>query len=35
MTLTEEQHRIRSQGVGGSDAIKLMTGDWYDLWAEN
>jgi predicted phage-related endonuclease len=34
MTLTEEQHRIRSQGVGGSDANKLMTGDWYDLWAE-
>ena len=34
MTLTEEQHTIRSQGVGGSDAVKLMTGDWYDLWAE-
>jgi len=34
MALTEQQHRTRSQGVGGSDAVKLLTGDWYDLWAE-
>lgn len=27
-------HDERRLGIGGSDARKIMDGDWYDLWAE-
>lgn len=24
----------RMKGIGGSDARKIVSGDWYDLWLE-
>jgi predicted phage-related endonuclease len=32
--LTAAQLEERRNGVGSSDARKIMAGDWYDLWAE-
>lgn len=32
--LTAEQKAARKLGIGGSDAGKIMAGEWYDLWLE-
>ena len=32
--LTPAQLEARSKGLGGSDAERVMSGDWYNLWAE-
>jgi hypothetical protein len=32
--LTRLQREARSKGIGGSDAERIMSGDWYQLWAE-
>ena len=32
--LTPQQKEMRSKGLGGSDAERIMSGDWYQLWAE-
>lgn len=32
--LTPEQIAERHKGIGGSDAGKIMAGEWYQLWAE-
>lgn len=31
---TQEWHDNRRQGIGGSDAAKIMAGDWLDLWED-
>ena len=32
--LSPEQLLLRRQGIGGSDAGKIMAGEWYDLWLD-
>jgi len=32
MALTKEQLTARRLGIGGSDAAKIVNGEWYDLW---
>ena len=32
--LTPQQKEARGKGLGGSDAERIMSGDWYALWAE-
>ena len=32
--LTPQQKEMRSKGLGGSDSERIMSGDWYLLWAE-
>lgn len=32
--LTDAQRTKRAKGIGGSDAAKIMAGDWHDLWLE-
>jgi len=34
MALSEEQHAFRRGGIGGSDATRIMKGDWHSLWLE-
>lgn len=34
MALSKEQHEFRLHGVGGSDATRIMKGDWHSLWLE-
>jgi len=31
---TKQWHEHRRKGIGGSDAIRLMNGDWLNLWKE-
>lgn len=32
--LTDKQKEARGLGIGGSDAKKIMHGDWHDLWLQ-
>lgn len=32
--LTKEQLIERRRGIGGSDAIKIINGEWYELWLD-
>jgi predicted phage-related endonuclease len=34
MGLTDAQRTKRGRGIGGSDAAKIMSGNWHDLWLE-
>lgn len=34
MPLTDAQKKNRQKGIGGSDALKIMSGDWTELWLE-
>lgn len=34
MALSKEQLAFRQQGIGGSDATRIMKGDWHSLWME-
>ena len=34
MALSEEQIAFRKKGIGGSDATRIMKGDWHSLWLE-
>lgn len=34
MTLSKEQHAFRKKGLGGSDATRIMSGEWHKLWLE-
>lgn len=34
LTHPPEWHEARRQGIGGSDAARVMAGEWRDLWAE-
>jgi len=33
-SLTNEQRESRKNGIGGTDAKKIMDGNWHDLWLE-
>ena len=33
-TLTDEQKKRRMKGLGGTDAKKIMEGEWTKLWNE-
>ena len=30
--LTEDEKAMRALGIGGSDASKIMNGEWHELW---
>lgn len=34
MALSKEQHAFRKKGLGGSDATRIMSGEWHKLWLE-
>lgn len=34
MALSKEQHAFRKKGIGGSDATRIMSGEWHKLWLE-
>lgn len=34
LTRTADWHAERALGIGGSDAAKIMSGDWFELWEQ-